>query len=158
MPALPVKNADGSALLGFERLIETDLGGLDASVPLTASLVVLWHDGRCLMVFNRFRQLWELPGGMIDPGETPREAAVRELVEESAQHPDTLDLAGVARVTCAPEDRLEFLAIYRGRVDSPLPFVPNAEMSGATWWDPAENLTDLTPIDAALAHLCPGAR
>ncbi len=153
--ALPVENADGSALLGFERATEADLAGLDPSVPLTASLVVLWHGDRCLMVFNRFRQLWELPGGMIDPGETPREAAVRELEEESGQRPDKLDLAGVALVTCAPDDRREFLAIYRGRVDAPVPFVPNDEMSGATWWHLAERLTDLTPIDAALARLRP---
>ncbi|GAA2756114.1 8-oxo-dGTP diphosphatase [Actinopolymorpha rutila] len=155
MPALPVRNADGSALLSFERLAEADLAGLDPSVPLTASLVVLRHGDTCLMVFNRFRQLWELPGGMIDPGETPLVAAVRELEEESAQRPDKLDLAGVARVTCAPDDRHEFLAIYRGCVDTPLPFVPNTEMSDATWWHPARELRALTPIDAALAHLCP---
>ncbi|MET9022389.1 NUDIX hydrolase [Actinopolymorpha sp. NPDC004070] len=155
MPALPVRNADGSALVSFERCDEDGLAGLDPSVPLTASLVVLWHGETCLMVFNRFRQLWELPGGMIDPGETPREAAVRELDEESGQRPGKLDLAGVARVTCAPDDRPEFLAIYRGRVDTPLPFVPNAEMSDATWWLPDEDLPELTPIDAALARLCP---
>ncbi|SDR81376.1 ADP-ribose pyrophosphatase YjhB, NUDIX family [Actinopolymorpha singaporensis] len=155
VPVLPVKNADGSVLVSLERLAEEDLVRLDPSVPLTASLVVLWHGGTCLMVFNRFRQLWELPGGMIDPGETPREAAVRELEEESGQRTHDLDLAGVARVTCAPDDRSEFLAVYRGRVDTPLPFVPNAEMSGATWWHPATELPDLTPIDAALARLCP---
>lgn len=155
VPALPVKNADGTALVSFERPTEEGLARLDPSVPLTASLVVLWHGDTCLMVFNRFRQLWELPGGMIDPGETPREAAVRELEEESAQRPDKLDLAGVARVTCAPDDRCEFLAVYRGRVDTPLPFVSNTEMSDATWWHPAAELPDLTPIDAALARLCP---
>ena len=37
------------------------------------------------MVFNRDPQAWELPGGMLDPGESPREAAFRELEEESGQ-------------------------------------------------------------------------
>src|SRR6476469_2310555 len=36
-----------------------------------------------VLVFNRYRQVWELPGGLIDPGETPRDCAARELVEES---------------------------------------------------------------------------
>jgi 8-oxo-dGTP diphosphatase len=152
--SLPVEQADGCALLTFEQLDEVGLAGLDPAVPLTASLVVLWCDGRCLMVFNRFRQAWELPGGMLDPGESAREAAFRELEEESGQRPGTLELAGVALSRVAPDQRLEHLAIYRGRIESPLPFTPNDEMSQALWWDPAEHLPGLEPIDGALAWLC----
>lgn len=152
---LPVQNTDGSTLLSFERLSEDELGGLDPSVPLTASLVVLWCGQECLMVFNRYRRAWELPGGMLDPGESPQEAAVRELAEESGQGADTLGLAGVAMIRVAPDDRLEYLAIYRGRIESPQAFMPNDEMSDGVWWKPGEPLTDLFPIDAALATLCP---
>ncbi|MFI5691507.1 NUDIX hydrolase [Kribbella sp. NPDC051586] len=148
-------NTDGSVLLTFEPLDEDQLGSLDPSVPLTASLVVLWCGHECLMVFNRYRQAWELPGGMLDPGESAREAAVRELAEESSQRADSLDFAGVAKIRVAPDDRLEYLAIYRGQVASPQPFTPNDEMSDAVWWNPSEQLPDLFPIDAALAHLCP---
>jgi 8-oxo-dGTP diphosphatase len=151
---LPVEHADGSALLSFARLREQNIGGLDPSVPLTASLVVLWCGGKCLMVLNRYRQAWELPGGMLDPGESPREAAIRELEEESGQLPDILDFAGVAQVRVPPDHRLEFLAIYRGQIASPRPFTPNDEMSHSAWWTPGEKLTDLLPIDAALATLC----
>ena len=28
-----------------------------------------------VLVFNRYRHVWELPGGLIDAGESPREAA-----------------------------------------------------------------------------------
>ncbi len=106
------------------------------------------------MVFNRYRQAWELPGGMLDPGESPREAAFRELEEESGQRPGKLDLAGVARTRGAPDLRLEFLAIYQGHIDCPLPFTPNDEMSDSTWWNPDIDLNGLLPIDAALARLC----
>ncbi|WUS95022.1 NUDIX hydrolase [Kribbella sp. NBC_00709] len=116
---------------------------------------MLWSGDSCLMVFNRFHQAWELPGGMIDPGESAREAAVRELAEESGQRADSLELAGVAKIRVAPDDRLEYLAIYRGRLASPQPFTPNDEMSDAVWWNPTEPLTDLFPIDAALATFCP---
>ena len=155
MDELPVENTDGSVLISFDRLREEQLGTLDPSVPLTASLVVLWCGHECLMVFNRYRQAWELPGGMLDPGESAREAAVRELAEESGQRADTLDLAGVAKIRVAPDNRLEYLAIYRGELESPQPFTPNDEMSAATWWNPTEPLTALFPIDAALANLCP---
>jgi 8-oxo-dGTP diphosphatase len=151
---LPVEQDDGSALLAFERIPEPGLDCLDPTVPLTAALVVLWYEGRCLMVFNRFRQAWELPGGMLDPGESAREAAFRELAEESGQRPESLDLVGVARTRVAPDNRLEQLAIYRGRIATPLPFAPNTEMSDCTWWDPNERLAALQPIDAAVARLC----
>ncbi|MGW6197610.1 NUDIX hydrolase [Kribbella sp. NPDC055110] len=155
---LPLQNTDGSVLLTFDRIREEELSDLDPSVPLTASLVVLWSSHTCLMVFNRFRQAWELPGGMIDPGESAREAAVRELDEESGQRADSLDFAGVATIRVAPDDRMEFLAIYCGYVDTPRTFAANDEMSEAVWWNPGEPLTDLCPIDAALATLCPPER
>lgn len=36
-------------------------------------------------IYHRFPEegiMWEIPAGVIDPGETPKEAAVRELMEE----------------------------------------------------------------------------
>jgi 8-oxo-dGTP diphosphatase len=144
MCELPVESDDGSVLLSFQRLREDDLRRLDPSVPLTASLVVLWCGGACLMVFHRRRRAWE----------SPREAALRELEEESGQRPHTLHFAGAAQTRVAPDRRLEFLAIYRGSIDSPKPFTPNEEMSDSTWWDPDETLADLHPVDASLARLC----
>ena len=40
-------------------------------------------NGRFLMVFNVKRNGWEMPGGSIEAGESPEEAAVREFREES---------------------------------------------------------------------------
>jgi 8-oxo-dGTP diphosphatase len=155
MVKLTAGDGEGSALLAFERFPEDDLDCLDASVPLTASLVVLWSAHRCLMVFNRRRRVWELPGGMLDPGESPRQAAVRELEEESGQRPDTVDFAAAARTWFAPAQRIEYVALYQGRIACPVPFVPNEEMSHSRWWSPGEDLPDLNPIDAALALLSP---
>ena len=46
--------------------------------------VIVVREGRVLMVQHRQDGLeyWCLPGGGIEPGETPAQAAVRELVEE----------------------------------------------------------------------------
>src|ERR1051326_4111055 len=52
--------------------------------PLPAALVALWRGACVLMVFDRFRQQWELPGGGIEPGETPRQAALRELLDRKS--------------------------------------------------------------------------
>jgi 8-oxo-dGTP diphosphatase len=51
-----------------------------------AACLVRAPDGRLLMAERTARQLspgfWEAPGGRVDPGETPEQAAVRELEEE----------------------------------------------------------------------------
>lgn len=66
----PVMQSDGWALLGLLTAVsESDLDRLDPTIPLTASLTVVWNAGACPLVFNRFRSAWELPGGVIDAGE-----------------------------------------------------------------------------------------
>lgn len=45
--------------------------------------VVAFDGDRFLMVHNNKRNGWEMPGGKIEPGETPEEAARRECIEES---------------------------------------------------------------------------
>ena len=53
----------------------------------TAHVVPIFNDGSLLMVENYRhavgQQLLELPGGFINPGETPMHAAGRELLEET---------------------------------------------------------------------------
>jgi 8-oxo-dGTP diphosphatase len=49
---------------------------------------VIMRDGRLLMVHERSRrsgggEWWTLPGGGIEPGETPEEAVRREVFEET---------------------------------------------------------------------------
>ena len=78
---MTVQDAHGTELLEFAQLPERDLARLQ---PLTHAVVVARHADRTLLVFNRFKQHWELPGGRIDAGEAPRACAVRELDEESA--------------------------------------------------------------------------
>ena len=54
---------------------------------LTASMVVIDpHHGTVLLVWHRATGTWMFPGGHVDPGETPGEAAVREVLEETGIH------------------------------------------------------------------------
>jgi 8-oxo-dGTP diphosphatase len=47
---------------------------------------VAFKEGLFLMVWNPKRDGWEMPGGGIEPGETPEQAASREYMEECGYH------------------------------------------------------------------------
>ncbi len=44
---------------------------------------VAFDGDRFLMVFNKGRNGWEMPGGTIEPGESIKDAARREFIEEA---------------------------------------------------------------------------
>ncbi|MYW69087.1 NUDIX domain-containing protein [Streptomyces sp. SID8379] len=52
----------------------------------TADVVTITRDGRMLLIergWPPFEGMWALPGGHVDPGESARAAAARELAEET---------------------------------------------------------------------------
>jgi 8-oxo-dGTP diphosphatase len=46
---------------------------------------IAFSGGCFLMVYNPKRQGWEMPGGRMEPGESPEQAVVREFREETGQ-------------------------------------------------------------------------
>lgn len=57
--------------------------------PLTLGVRTILHDtrGRILLVRHTYMGGWHLPGGAVDPGETARQAAARETLEETGVTP-----------------------------------------------------------------------
>jgi len=148
-----VIDAQGNQLLRFSRLAEEELTHLDPTIPLPLSLVVAVSESGTLMVFNRWRQEWELPGGMIDPGESPREAAAREYVEETGQAAPVLEFAGVATFALMPDHRVEYAAVFLARVTPNLtPFEANDEVEQICSWD-GSTLSGLAELDAEICRL-----
>jgi 8-oxo-dGTP pyrophosphatase MutT (NUDIX family) len=47
-----------------------------------ATMLLTDRDGRVLVVKPTYKPGWELPGGAVEDGESPRAAAVREVAEE----------------------------------------------------------------------------
>jgi ADP-ribose pyrophosphatase len=74
---------------------------LDAvRVPAVAYIVPLLDDGRVVLI-RQYRpivnaEIWELPAGTIEPGETPEACARRELVEEAGYEAGRLESLGEA--------------------------------------------------------------
>ncbi len=74
---------------------------------LAPSVAVLARDpeGRVLMVLNRDTGLWQTIGGMVEPDESPQQAAHREAHEEAAI---TIELRGVIAVLGGPQFRVTY--------------------------------------------------
>lgn len=141
-------------LLAFERVPEERP---PTDHELTYVLLVVRSRRRILLVHERERGLWELPGGRIDPGETPRQAAVRELSEETGQRvaPEALRFSGFAK-TELPRRDIRYGAVYTAELteDAVLPFEPNEEISAIHWWDGNETLPGrVQTVDVFLAEL-----
>lgn len=66
--------------------------------PLVGVGAVIIEDGRMLLVKRRHPPLageWSIPGGVLELGESLREAAIREAQEETCLTVEPIDLLGV---------------------------------------------------------------
>ena len=60
--------------------------------PLIFVLIAARHEGKWIFVRHKDRDTFEMPAGHIEPDETPFEAALRELYEETGTRDCVLEL------------------------------------------------------------------
>lgn len=104
------------------------------------AMVIVRKGDRFLLVHERKHgQLWYIPGGRVEPGETIQEGALRETLEEGGIR---IVLEGLLRVEHSPMPdgtarcRVFFLA--RPADDSPPKSIPDDESLEARWVHPKE--------------------
>ena len=149
-------DAEGNRLLAFRKCAEAELAHLDPTGPMPLALVVAEHDGQVLLAMNSWRLAWQLPGGRPDVGETPRAAAVRQFVEKTGLPAPELEFVAVVTFRLKPDDRLEYGAVYRGRLLGPVDleaFEANEEIEELRWWDLVEELPDSADLGLLIAQL-----
>lgn len=141
----PIDNERRERLLSVREIDEASA----ATLPIRFSLVLALSESGYLLVFNRRRRVWELPGGFVDPGETPRQCAARELLEESGQR--VIDLRWRAALEfIGSTGGTSFGALYYGQVLTATPFAANLEIDAIGFWPAAALPEDTSSIDRAL--------
>lgn len=109
------------------------------------------HRGQVLLLETNYKSDWELPGGVVEPGETPRLGTMREIMEELGIR---VELAQPALIDWMPSylgwsDAVEFI-FDLGLLDDSLitQMRPNAEIRDFHWVEPSDASHHVT----ALSH------
>ncbi|MDG4800279.1 NUDIX domain-containing protein [Micromonospora sp. WMMD980] len=110
----------------------------------SVSVVVIDDHGRILLVRHAgHRDGWAVPGGAVDIGESPVDAAVREIREELGvriSEPRLLDVLGGTdfEVTYPNGDRVAYVpAVYQAGIAQRTPVPDDDEISDLGWFAPS---------------------
>jgi ADP-ribose pyrophosphatase YjhB (NUDIX family) len=112
--------------------------------PAVSALIV--EDGRVLLVKRGCepnKGLWSLPGGSIEPGETLREAAAREVLEETSLVVEVGDVVGAHEVISKDGEALLFhyvIITLRAKVASGE--LASSDDAADAMWVPLDQLRD----------------
>ena len=112
----------------------TSYPGWDGTLPRHRATVIVRRDDRVLVVRDRGRPTYALPGGGIEDGELPIVAAARELYEETGLE------ASAIRFLFVFEGKYNDHHLYEVEADGEV--VVRGEVDGFTWWD----MVDDTPV------------
>lgn len=108
------------------------------------ALCLIEHEGRLLLLRQRHRHGWTLPGGLVDRGETAEQAVCREVLEETGL---VVEVGTAIGVVVEPLSRWVDV-LFHIPVDEPPEVRPASEAVRAVWLAP-----ELAgPVDDSTRH------
>lgn len=143
------QNKSGWKLLEYLNIGEDRIADYE---NVTGAFAIIKVGDKYLIGFNSWRQQWEFPAGGIDEGETAREAAMRELFEETHQSQQELNFAGLFKIM-DPEGIIKYQAVFTGELPELQPFIHSEgdEITRLRLWDLKEDIGYVDECDLAIA-------
>ena len=145
------ENKSGWRLIEYIAIQEEDIKKYR---NVTGAYAILRIADKYVVGYNVWRKQWEFPAGGIDEGETAREAAIRELYEETHQKNEMLEFKGLFKVE-DPRGNVKYQAIYIGTQEELLPFEhnDNDEMNMIRLWDMQEDIGYVDECDVKIVQM-----
>ena len=145
------KNKSGWKLLEYVDIKEKDI---EKYSNVTGAYAILKVGDKYVVGYNGWRKQWELPAGGIDEGETAREAAIRELYEETHQRNEQLVFRGLFKVEDA-KGNIKYQAIFTCQQDELIPFEHTEfdEMNEIMLWDMKEDIGYVDECDVKIVRI-----
>ena len=145
------QNKSGWILLEYLKIKEDEISCFDR---VTGAFAIINVKGKYLIGYNPYRQQWEFPAGGIEPGETARSAAERELLEETHQTIRNLEFRGLFKVL-KPDREIKYQAVFLGFLEELTPFEKHLddEMDKIILWDLKENIGYVDECDLKIVEL-----
>lgn len=110
----------------------------------SVAAVIVDSDGRVLLQEKASGEGWSLPAGAIEPGETPVDAVIREVMEETGYPVSVERILGVFggeafRYTYPNGDHVEYVVtLYRCRIVGSQQPITDGETKSLRYFSPAD--------------------
>lgn len=145
------KNKSGWKLLEYIDIREEDI---EKYPNVTGAYAILKVGDKYVVGYNGWRKQWEFPAGGIDVGETAREAAIRELYEETHQRNEQLEFRGLFKVEDA-KGHIKYQAIFTCQQNELMSFEHTEvdEMNEIMLWDMKEDIGYVDECDVKIVQM-----
>lgn len=149
-----IKNKCGYELLEYIPCNEKEIINYE---NVTGAGIVVKVNDEFLIGFNNWRKQWEIPAGGIEKGESARQAAIRELFEETHQKVENIEFKGLFKKK-RPNGEIVYMAIFLCIKDGIVPFVKkdDDENDEIKLWNLKENIGYVDEIDLKIIEIIQG--
>jgi 8-oxo-dGTP diphosphatase len=116
---------------------------------MAAGALFLDEQGRILLVNPTYKPQWEIPGGIVEENESPRQACIREVQEEIGLQRSIARLLSVSYIPGSQTTLEGLMFIFWGGVLTPAEIaqirLPTEELSEYEFCEITAELSRLTP-------------